>query len=157
MAGSFKVYIDESGKVYIDESGDEGFKFDLGSSEWFVLSAVITRAEHDMEAVKLVDEVRSLISSKDRRGARPRAQLHFRDLKHHQRVPYVGRISSGRLRAISQPFQGHQARPGVQREETDFNAKTQRREGAKRRRGRMFSVALSSFCVFATSRLCVKF
>ena len=30
--------------VYVDESGDEGFSFGQGSSDWFVLSAVITRA-----------------------------------------------------------------------------------------------------------------
>ena len=30
--------------VYVDESGGEGFSFGQGSSDWFVLSAVITRA-----------------------------------------------------------------------------------------------------------------
>lgn len=29
--------------VYLDESGDEGFQFGQGSSDWFVLSAVVTR------------------------------------------------------------------------------------------------------------------
>ena len=45
--------------VSIDESGDEGFA--TGSSEWFVLSAVVTRKCNDLEAVKLVDRVRTLL------------------------------------------------------------------------------------------------
>ncbi|WP_437828809.1 DUF3800 domain-containing protein [Sorangium sp. So ce1153] len=87
MAGSFKVYI--------DESGDEGFRFDRGSSEWFVLSAVITRAEYDIPTVQLLDEVRTII------GRKPKQQLHFRDLKHHHRIPYVSKIASGRLRTVN--------------------------------------------------------
>jgi hypothetical protein len=38
--------------AYIDESGDEGFKFAKGSSEWFVLSAAITRKRFDVATVK---------------------------------------------------------------------------------------------------------
>ncbi|HWE01892.1 MAG TPA: DUF3800 domain-containing protein [Tepidisphaeraceae bacterium] len=40
----------ESFIVYIDESGDDGFKFNTGgsgSSEWFILSAVVIRARND--------------------------------------------------------------------------------------------------------------
>ena len=43
--------------VYIDESGDEGFSFERGSSEWFIVSAIITRKAKDIETVKLVDTV----------------------------------------------------------------------------------------------------
>jgi uncharacterized protein DUF3800 len=42
--------------VYVDEAGDEGFSFKSGSSEWFVLSAVLTLKAEDLETVKLVDE-----------------------------------------------------------------------------------------------------
>jgi hypothetical protein len=34
--------------VYIDESGDEGFAFSEGSSEWFILSGVVTRKAKDL-------------------------------------------------------------------------------------------------------------
>ena len=81
--------------VYVDESGDEGFSFDKGSSPWFVLSAVIIRKLNDLTTVKLVDKVRCLLDKP------PKKPLHFRDLKHHQRLPFVDAISSARLRAIS--------------------------------------------------------
>ena len=81
--------------VYIDESGDEGFQFDKGSSEWFVLSGVITRATNDLSTVRLVDDVRQLLNKPEKKP------LHFRDLKHEQRIPFVERISKARLRIIS--------------------------------------------------------
>lgn len=80
---------------YIDESGDEGFLFDSGSSEWFVLSAVVIRKAVDFETVKLVDDVRALLK-KD-----PKKPLHFRYLKHHQRVPYIGKINETKLKTIN--------------------------------------------------------
>lgn len=81
--------------AYIDESGDEGFKFAQGSSEWFVLSAVITRKKYDLATVKLVDDVRTLLNYQ------PKKVLHFRNMKHEHRVPYVERIAQAPLRAIS--------------------------------------------------------
>jgi hypothetical protein len=80
---------------YIDESGDEGFSFGKGSSEWFVLSAVITRKTTDLAVVKLVDRVRTLL------GKPVRKPLHFRDLKHEQRLPFVAEIAKANLRAVS--------------------------------------------------------
>lgn len=68
--------------VYIDESGDEGVKFADGSSEWFVLSAVITRRATDLETVKLVDDVRQALGKPDKKP------LHFRDLRHEHRLRY---------------------------------------------------------------------
>ncbi len=85
-------------RVYIDESGDEGFKFDQpgkGSSRWFVLSAVVTRAVDDLETVKLVDDVRATLNKP------PREPLHFRRLKHEHRLPYVDAIGKARLRAVN--------------------------------------------------------
>lgn len=84
--------------VYIDESGDEGFSFkdnNAGSSRWFVLSAVVTRSEHDLETVKLVDRVRDLL------GKKQRADLHFRHLQHGQRLPYMQEIAAARLRTVT--------------------------------------------------------
>ena len=81
--------------AYIDESGDEGFRFEQGSSEWFVLSAVITRKSSDIETVRLVDDVRVLL------GRDERKPLHFRDMKHEQRVPYVNAIAGANLRVIN--------------------------------------------------------
>jgi len=81
--------------AYIDESGDEGFSFGGGSSEWFILSAVITRKENDLETVKLVDEIKLAL------GKEPKKPLHFRDLKHEQRIPFIDKISKSKLRLIT--------------------------------------------------------
>lgn len=88
-------WVPDTFKVYIDESGDEGLSFRVGSSEWFVISAVVVRTSIEMETVKLVDDVRVLLNKP------PKKPLHFRDLKHHHRVPFVERIASADLRAIS--------------------------------------------------------
>lgn len=81
--------------VYTDESGDEGFSFGRGSSEWFVLSAIITRKAGDLEVVKLIDRVRTQL------GKPPKKPLHFRDLKHEQRLPLVDAIAKADLRPVS--------------------------------------------------------
>lgn len=85
--------------VYIDESGDEGFKFGSGSvrgsSQWFVLSAVVIRRSNDLSATKLVDTVRTRLR-KD-----PKKALHFRNLSHGHKVPYIGEISQAPIRVIS--------------------------------------------------------
>jgi hypothetical protein len=85
----------ESYRVYVDESGDEGFSFGRGSSDWFVLAAVVTRAETDLDAVKLVDAVRAKLNKP------PKKPLHFRDLKHEHRLPFCEAISRGRIRTIA--------------------------------------------------------
>jgi hypothetical protein len=85
-------------RVYIDESGDEGFVFNQdgsGSSRWLVLSALITRRETDLETVKLIDRVRAVL------GRPPKSPLHFRDLKHEQRIPYVREIAKAAVRTVS--------------------------------------------------------
>lgn len=85
-------------RIYIDEAGDEGFTFRpdrTGSSEWFVLSAVITRVEDDLEAVKLIDRVRLELN---RDASKP---LHFRNLKHEHRLPLVAAIGRAKLRTVS--------------------------------------------------------
>ncbi|MFN0055546.1 MAG: DUF3800 domain-containing protein [Planctomycetales bacterium] len=84
--------------AYIDESGDEGFVFDRvgqGSSEWFVLTAVVTRTENDGALVELMKSVRSDLAKPKDYG------VHFRKLSHEQRVPWVSRIAGEKVRLIS--------------------------------------------------------
>lgn len=85
-------------RVYIDESGDEGFRFlpdERGASRWFVLSAVVLRKSKDLSVVQLMREVRQQI------GKDPKKALHFRTLKHEQRVPFVRAIGQTSLRTLS--------------------------------------------------------
>jgi hypothetical protein len=81
--------------VYVDESGDEGFLFDKGSSEWFVLSAAILPKLTDLTTVKLIDRVRKLL------GRKKRDILHFRSMKHEHRLPLINEIQKADLRAIT--------------------------------------------------------
>lgn len=81
--------------VYVDESGDEGFSFEGGASRWFVLSAVVLRKSNELTTVKLVDEVRTLL------GRPEKKPLHFRDLRHEHRLPFLDRIGRAPLRAIN--------------------------------------------------------
>lgn len=82
--------------AYIDESGDEGFRLGVGgSSEWFVLSAVVIPSATELKTVKLVDDVRALT------GTARGKPLHFADLHHNRRVAYIDHISRAKLRAMS--------------------------------------------------------
>jgi hypothetical protein len=85
-------------RVYIDESGDEGFVFNpdgSGSSLWLVLSAVVIRKKNDLELVGLLDKVRLLLSRE------PKYKIHFRKLKHEQRIPYIRQIALAPVRFVS--------------------------------------------------------
>lgn len=84
--------------VYIDESGDEGFVFkpnNLGSSRWLVLSAAVVRKRNDLRIVDCLKEVRALL------GKDPKYSLHFIDLRHEQRIPYVRRVGQLPIRTVS--------------------------------------------------------
>lgn len=84
--------------AYIDESGDEGFVFlpgEKGSSRWLVLSAVVFRKSKDLEAVRVMREVRALL------GKDPKKALHFREMKHEQRVPYVRALTNTPMRTVN--------------------------------------------------------
>lgn len=84
--------------AYVDESGDEGFKFlpdEQGSSRWFVLSALVIRKENDLQVVQLARQARELLK-KDAKKA-----LHFRNLKHEQRVPLARLIGGASLRTVN--------------------------------------------------------
>lgn len=85
-------------KVYVDESGDEGFVFNAdgtGSRRWLILSAVVARTKNDLKLVDALKTVRSTL------GKPPKQQLHFTDLKHEQRVPYIRHVAGLPIRTIS--------------------------------------------------------
>jgi hypothetical protein len=91
-----------SHKVYVDESGDEGFRFDQGSSRWFVLSGVVFRGDDELSQVKLVNRVREDINSQRGSNKIPdRKPLHFRDLKHKERRYFASVIANAQLRTVS--------------------------------------------------------
>jgi len=90
--------MDSSFVVYVDESGDEGFVFKSdgsGSSRWFVISAVIVRKKKDHHMVSCLKEVREILKKP------VKTPLHFVDLKHEQRIPYIRRVGDLPIRAIS--------------------------------------------------------
>lgn len=81
--------------AYIDESGDEGFSFDTGSSEWFVVSAVITPEHHDKELIDFGRKIRSAL------GMQPKSIIHFSDMHHDRRVHVIDQIASSWLTVSS--------------------------------------------------------
>lgn len=84
--------------AYVDESGDEGFVFrpdGTGSSRWFVLSAVVIRQTNDLRMVDCLKSVREVL------GKPAKTPLHFVDLKHEQRVPYIRRVGELPIRTVS--------------------------------------------------------
>jgi hypothetical protein len=84
--------------VYIDESGDEGFVFKgdgSGSTRWLVLSAAVIRKLNDLQMVSCLKEVRELLNKA------PKTPLHFVDLKHEQRVPYIRRVGRLPIRTVN--------------------------------------------------------
>ena len=60
-----------------------------------VLSAVVLRKTKDLEAVKTLKVVRELL------GKPPKYPLHFRELRHEQRVPYVKAVAAAPIRTVS--------------------------------------------------------
>jgi hypothetical protein len=86
-------------EVFIDESGDEGFRFrkrpEPGSSEWFVLSAVVVRRQDASAIIGMMRDVRRLFDRD------PTYTLHFVDLGHDQRVAWVTRIAGAPVTCIS--------------------------------------------------------
>ena len=84
--------------AYVDESGDEGFKFlpqERGSSRWFVLSALVIRKENDLQVVQLARQAREILKKE------PKKVLHFRHLRHEQRVPLARLIGAAPVRTVN--------------------------------------------------------
>ena len=85
-------------RVYIDESGDEGFTFlpnEQGSSRWLVLSALVMRLENDFSTVATAKQARELL------GKQAKHPLHFRNLKHEQRVPLARLVGQMPARVVN--------------------------------------------------------
>ncbi|QIE57675.1 DUF3800 domain-containing protein [Pikeienuella piscinae] len=91
--------IDHSFTVFIDESGDEGFVFrnppDKGSSDWFVVSAVVSFSNQQDRVRNLAARVRAAI------GKEPKNLLHFADMSHERRVRAYHEINQENLRFVS--------------------------------------------------------
>lgn len=84
--------------AYIDEAGDEGFKFlpnEKGSSRWFVISAAVFRSSSSLVPISILKNSRITV------GKPPNYVLHFRDLRHEQRVAYVAEITKHPMRIVS--------------------------------------------------------
>ena len=45
--------------AFIDESGDEGFKFDRGSSNWFVLSGYIIKKSFCQNTIDCIENLKN--------------------------------------------------------------------------------------------------
>ena len=60
-----------------------------GSTRWFVLSAAVIRQVNDLQMVSCLKAVRAVLRKE------PKTPLHFVDLKHEQRVPYIRRVGEG--------------------------------------------------------------
>lgn len=82
--------------VFVDESGDEGFKFGNGTSEWFVLSAVVVRRARELELVGLTNGIKTRLNKLPLKKP-----LHFRRLKHEQKVLFTDQISTAALRTVT--------------------------------------------------------
>ncbi len=79
--------------VYIDEGGETGLAKvrpidENGSSEWFVLSAVVMRAKWEPDVVGWVRDIRDGI------GLKQRPDLHFRTLSPTRKVAVCNRIAA---------------------------------------------------------------
>lgn len=85
--------------AFIDEAGDEGFKFldfpSKGSSEWFVISAVVVRETRKLAAAR--DWGEFLKPIEDHR----KCPLHFRKLPHEAKVQACHALSTLPIRALS--------------------------------------------------------
>jgi len=85
--------------VYIDESGDQGFTFrqpaPAGSSHWFILGALVVRRENDLQCVETMRRIRKAM------GRQPNAHIHWRRLKHDDKVYFAQELSKMPVRLIA--------------------------------------------------------
>src|SRR6516165_2065032 len=79
--------------AYIDESGCEGFAFTKGSSEWFVISAVVAR---DSNRSKLRD-----VSDEMKKVAGKRKDVKFSQFSGPKRARIIEMIAQQPLRAVT--------------------------------------------------------
>jgi len=76
---------------YIDEAGCDGFRFDKGSSEWFILAGVIIERSIEPQVTSLVDYVRKKFKMP------PKKHIHFRKLDHAKKKYYCNKIAQNKL------------------------------------------------------------
>ena len=87
--------------AFIDESGDDGlikFREPLGrggASKWLVISALVYRAVHSLDAVSWRDEINSMMPE------RPSRILHFADLNHGQKLAAARTLGEKPVRVAS--------------------------------------------------------
>lgn len=87
--------------AYIDESGDDGLgKFREpngrgGASKWLVISAIIFRAVHNLEAVTWRNEINAGMPDRSKR------ELHFTDFNHGQRLSASKILATKPIRIVS--------------------------------------------------------
>ena len=82
--------------VYIDEAGDEGFDFSKRTPEWFIISAVITRQENDLDVLsRIIKETREQFKYSGKQ------EIHFRKLTHEKKIAYLSSIASSRIRSVT--------------------------------------------------------
>jgi hypothetical protein len=93
-----RIAENESFVAYIDESGDDGFSFLPGCSEWLILSAVVVRKTDDLGMVTLTRAVKSELGKPEGK------QLHFRKLKHEERMVFLRHIVAADLKTVSVLF-----------------------------------------------------
>ncbi len=89
--------------AYIDEAGDEGFKFGAGSSEHFILSAVLGLKQDEKSFESIIDVVKQAIASAqgDDHPFNKKEALHFRKLRHEQRKYYTSQIAQEPITTVS--------------------------------------------------------
>lgn len=85
--------------AHIDESGDQGFEFrdpeHMGSSRWFILSAVVSKTSRKDEIRTKLTDLRMELNIK------PNQIIHFSKLNHAQRTLATHRIAQMPVRAVS--------------------------------------------------------
>ena len=86
--------------AYIDEAGDDGLARvrpldPTGSTEWFVISAVVVRASAEPA---MLEQIRAL---RQQFGNHQRNDIHYRDLAEHQKATACAALRRSPLRAIS--------------------------------------------------------
>ena len=85
--------------AFIDESGDEGFKFreppNRGSSQWFIISAIVVRNRNISQEMRNLKEHLSTVYKGHW------SKIHFKSLSHEQRSSITNYLSSRPFRVIS--------------------------------------------------------
>jgi len=94
--------------VFIDESGDEGFKFrdppEKGSSDWFVVSAVVTFSNQQGDLINTGEKIR------ERLGRPKKWNIHFKDMNHSQRVYAITEMVKAQIRVCTVAIDKRQVR-----------------------------------------------